>query len=165
MTSADSLEDDFLIDDIVTNEFTEETKELEIIQKKTKKPESGNYVGNSKRKRLGFDDLGIDIEPLPKMNDKTWISLIDALYVDSEKPLFVKTHSKIKILVACSSALRCLDVFKELLNSKIKIAKLFAKHKKIEEQISDLKSVPYLIGVGTPARILKIIESDPGFIF
>ena len=84
------------------------------------------------------------------------------MYQDAPKPLYVKSHTKIKVLVVCSSALRCLEVFKELVHSKIKIAKLFAKHKKVDQQVQELLQTPFLVGVGTPARLLKIMQTDPG---
>jgi protein CMS1 len=79
------------------------------------------------------------------------------------KPLYVKTHTKIKVLILCSNAIRCLQVIKELRKSmpNIMVAKVFAKHMKITDQIEELKARPYLIGVGTAARVTKIMETEP----
>lgn len=41
------------------------------------------------------------------------------------------------------------------------VAKLFAKHMKVEAQVESLKSTSFLVGVGTASRLAKIIETDP----
>lgn len=46
----------------------------------------------------------------------------------------------------------------------VMVAKLFARHIKVHEQITLLKSAPFLVGVGTAGRIAKIIETDPDAI-
>ncbi|KAI9140875.1 U3-containing 90S pre-ribosomal complex subunit-domain containing protein [Paraphysoderma sedebokerense] len=66
------------------------------------------------------------------------------------------------ILVLCSSAIRCMDVIRSLrtLHISAKIGKLFAKHMKIDEQVEFLKKNPVHIAVGTPNRVLKLMEKE-----
>eukprot|EP01018_Ginkgo_biloba_P014516 Gb_37210 [translate_table: standard] len=65
------------------------------------------------------------------------------------------------ILVISSSAVRCVEVLRGLktLTTKCHAAKLFAKHIKIEEQVSMLKGRVNIAG-GTPSRIKKLIDND-----
>lgn len=65
------------------------------------------------------------------------------------------------ILIICSSAVRCVEILRGLktLTTKCHAAKLFAKHIKIEEQVSILKERVNIAG-GTPSRIKKLIEID-----
>ena len=61
-------------------------------------------------------------------------------------------------IIICPSALRCTQVIANLSNKyKCRIAKLFAKHMKVEEQIDALKK-SYPLAVGTPSRINRLIE-------
>uniref|UniRef100_UPI00358DE9EE protein CMSS1 isoform X1 n=2 Tax=Myxine glutinosa TaxID=7769 RepID=UPI00358DE9EE len=63
------------------------------------------------------------------------------------------------VLIVCSSALRCLDVIRNLgaFKERCKITKLFAKHIKMEEQQKFLSSHTVHVGVGTPARITALM--------
>jgi len=63
------------------------------------------------------------------------------------------------LLVICSSALRCLDVIRALreVSPEAKVAKLFAKHLKLEEQEKWLRRI-VKIGVGTPRRVSDLIN-------
>ncbi|KAF6133967.1 hypothetical protein GIB67_040731 [Kingdonia uniflora] len=65
------------------------------------------------------------------------------------------------VLVISTSALRSLELFRSLrpLTAECRAAKLFAKHMKIEEQVSALKS-RVNIASGTPSRINKLIDMD-----
>lgn len=64
------------------------------------------------------------------------------------------------LLIVCASALRSTEIVKELSSKipKCKIAKLFAKHIKTEEQMDLLSKSYYPIAIGTPNRISKLIE-------
>ncbi|XP_077473637.1 protein CMSS1 [Stigmatopora argus] len=66
------------------------------------------------------------------------------------------------LLIVCSSALRVIDLIKQLTTFKgeANVVKLFAKHIKIEEQIKLLQEGVLHIGVGTPARISDLIHKD-----
>ncbi|KAG0147310.1 hypothetical protein CROQUDRAFT_656233 [Cronartium quercuum f. sp. fusiforme G11] len=69
------------------------------------------------------------------------------------------------ILVIASAALRAVDLCRQvkplLPSPKITggVAKLFARHFKLQEHITHLNSALVAIGVGTPNRISKLIES------
>ncbi|KAJ8253481.1 hypothetical protein GJAV_G00213420 [Gymnothorax javanicus] len=66
------------------------------------------------------------------------------------------------LLIICSSALRTIELIKQLTAYKgeAKVIKLFAKHIKVEEQVKLLdKSVTH-IGVGTPGRVRALIERE-----
>lgn len=60
----------------------------------------------------------------------------------------------------CVCVCVCIAIHRVLkpLTDKSKVAKLFAKHFKIEEQIEFLERTPVHIGVGTPNRILALVE-------
>ncbi|XP_063070686.1 protein CMSS1 [Engraulis encrasicolus] len=70
--------------------------------------------------------------------------------------------SSLVIIIACSSALRVLELIKQLavFKGEAKILKLFARHIKVEEQVQLLKKFVSHIGVGTPARIAELIQKD-----
>lgn len=67
----------------------------------------------------------------------------------------------LQVLILASSALRVLEIIRKLVPLKTRIAKLFARHMKVNEQIEALSKGHFRIGVGTPARINKIIEEKP----
>lgn len=63
------------------------------------------------------------------------------------------------IIVVCSSARRSADIINQM--SKLlhcKIAKLFAKHFKIQDQVEILSKQNFPVAVGTPNRLLKLCE-------
>ncbi|KAI7868292.1 U3-containing 90S pre-ribosomal complex subunit-domain containing protein [Spinellus fusiger] len=64
------------------------------------------------------------------------------------------------VLVLTHSAVRAVDLVRSLkeFNETAKIAKLFAKHLKVEEQVTFLKTHPIHIGVGTPNRLNTLLE-------
>ncbi|XP_038155585.1 protein CMSS1 [Cyprinodon tularosa] len=66
------------------------------------------------------------------------------------------------ILIVCSSALRTIDLIKQLtaFKGEAKASKLFAKHIKIEEQVKLLQKGVTHIGVGTPGRISALIDKE-----
>ncbi|XP_026151330.1 protein CMSS1 isoform X2 [Mastacembelus armatus] len=70
--------------------------------------------------------------------------------------------SSVVLLIVCSSALRTIELIKQLTTFKgeAKAVKLFAKHIKIEEQVKLLQKGVTHIGVGTPARISALIEKE-----
>jgi uncharacterized membrane protein YgcG len=63
------------------------------------------------------------------------------------------------VLVVCQSADRALEVIKPLREFKCRIAKLFSKHMKIEEQRDQLAKEVMPIAVGTPNRLQKLVET------
>lgn len=64
------------------------------------------------------------------------------------------------LLVICSSAIRATQIIKSISAKliKCKIAKLFAKHFKVEEQMEMLSKEYFPIALGTPNRVSKLIE-------
>lgn len=70
--------------------------------------------------------------------------------------------SSVVLLVVCSSALRTIELIKQLTSFKgeAKAVKLFAKHIKIEEQVKLLQKGISHIGVGTPGRISALVERE-----
>jgi len=79
------------------------------------------------------------------------------------------SHTKLKIksspamLIISSGGQRAADLLREtkaFRGEQCKCTKLFAKHFKVSEQVKYLKSNIVHLGVGTPNRILKLIEED-----
>ncbi|CAJ1079702.1 protein CMSS1 isoform X2 [Xyrichtys novacula] len=70
--------------------------------------------------------------------------------------------SSVVLLIVCSSALRTIELIKQLTTFKgeAKALKLFAKHIKVEEQVKLLQKGVTHIGVGTPGRISALIEKE-----
>jgi hypothetical protein len=65
----------------------------------------------------------------------------------------------IQILVLCGSALRASKIINRMSGLlRIPLAKLFAKHLKVAEQVEDLAKNSYAAAVGTPNRVLKLLE-------
>jgi hypothetical protein len=64
------------------------------------------------------------------------------------------------ILIICASAIRCTKIIRSISSKipKCKIAKLFAKHMKIDDQMDFLSKSYYPIAIGTPNRISSLIE-------
>jgi hypothetical protein len=158
--NVESLEEDFIVEEIdfSGNESGNESEleaaealeefpadELIVPAKKAKiamdkastKAKDSSKIGNSKRKKLTFDDLAIPLSPLPLLHSHTYTCLLDTLYSSAPKPLYVKSHTNVKVLIVCSSALRCLEVLRDLKKgmSNVRVAKLFARHMKVAEQI------------------------------
>uniref|UniRef100_A0A1A8JBS5 Cms1 ribosomal small subunit homolog n=1 Tax=Nothobranchius kuhntae TaxID=321403 RepID=A0A1A8JBS5_NOTKU len=70
--------------------------------------------------------------------------------------------SSVVVLIVCSSALRTIELIKQLtaFKGEARVVKLFAKHIKIEEQVKLLQKGVTHIGVGTPGRISALIEKE-----
>lgn len=63
------------------------------------------------------------------------------------------------VLVICAGAKRAADVINSISKDmKVKVAKLFAKHFKVQDQMDLLSRNHFPIAVGTPNRINKLIE-------
>ncbi|XP_046701819.1 protein CMSS1 isoform X2 [Silurus meridionalis] len=76
-----------------------------------------------------------------------------------------KQHTQkcqVVLLIVCSSALRTIELIKQLTTFKgdAKVLKLFAKHIKAEDQMKQLSKSVAHIGVGTPGRLSTLIEKD-----
>ncbi|XP_034042062.1 protein CMSS1 isoform X2 [Thalassophryne amazonica] len=70
--------------------------------------------------------------------------------------------SSIVLLIVCSSAVRSIELIKQLMTFKgeAKVMKLFAKHIKVAEQVKLLQKGVTHIGVGTPGRISALIQEE-----
>ena len=62
------------------------------------------------------------------------------------------------VVIVCLSARRCVQVLKELAPFNVRAAKLFAKHITIEEQKKQMESSSFGFAVGTPHRILTLVQ-------
>jgi hypothetical protein len=166
--SADDLDANFVFETVLDSEEELEVRsegsnaedvQVEAVQSaEAAKPKP--KPKKSKLDQVGPESIGIEVLETPELYESTYPVLLDKLYQDQPKPLVVKSHTKIKVLIVCSSALRCLEVIRELKSiPNLKVAKLFSKHMKITEQIEALKKTSYLVGVGTPNRLVKIFES------
>lgn len=86
--------------------------------------------------------------------------------IASYKKIIVKNSMKDKnelgssiVVILCSSAIRATKIIKDLSKClKCRVAKLFAKHLKVHEQIELLSKEYYPVAVATPNRFLKLIE-------
>lgn len=61
-------------------------------------------------------------------------------------------------MLLIASTTRCLEAQKTAKKDGFTVAKLFARHMKLEEQAEDLRKRGSLIGIGTPERILKLAQ-------
>ncbi|KAM6955380.1 protein CMSS1 isoform 2-T2 [Lycodopsis pacificus] len=70
--------------------------------------------------------------------------------------------SSVVLLIVCSSALRAIELIKQMtaFKGEAKAVKLFAKHIKMEEQVKLLQKGVTHIGVGTPGRISALVEKE-----
>ncbi|KAI9310891.1 U3-containing 90S pre-ribosomal complex subunit-domain containing protein [Dichotomocladium elegans] len=67
------------------------------------------------------------------------------------------------VIVVAASAIRAANLataLRPIQGAKTKIAKLFAKHMKVEEQVEFLKRQPIHIAVGTPNRLQLLVEQE-----
>ncbi|XP_058249582.1 protein CMSS1 isoform X2 [Hemibagrus wyckioides] len=76
-----------------------------------------------------------------------------------------KQHTQTRsvvLLIVCSSALRTIELIKQLTTFKgeAKVLKLFAKHIKAEDQVKLLSKSVAHIGVGTPGRLSTLIDKE-----
>lgn len=156
--SADSLEDDFGILEPIKDISEPIAKTVSTKQKVQKTPKAPKNPSDL------LANLGFALTELPPFEMKDYSYLLSKLYQEMPKPLIVKSHTKIKVLIVCSSALRTLEIIKDLKQTRnLAVAKLFARHLKLPEQLEMLKSQTWHVGVGTPDRILKLLthETEP----
>eukprot|EP00041_Stephanoeca_diplocostata_P024261 m.609405 g.609405 ORF g.609405 m.609405 type:complete len:193 (+) comp22489_c0_seq1:808-1386(+) len=73
------------------------------------------------------------------------------------KPPPADTLGAPRVLVLCMSAIRAVDVIRSL-HALNPVGKLFGKHKQLGSQIEYVKSTPFNVAVGTPARVLKLLS-------
>jgi len=71
-----------------------------------------------------------------------------------------KAEKSPMVIIVCTSALRAVAILKEISSLNIRAAKLFAKHMNVSDQVSMLDNNSYPIAVGTPNRLLKLIQME-----
>jgi protein CMS1 len=69
-----------------------------------------------------------------------------------------KSNSSPTVVVVAGSSNRACALIKELSKLKLPCAKLFSRHMKPDQQRDALKKTAYPLGVGTPNRILKLLD-------
>ncbi|KAM4558563.1 protein CMSS1 isoform 2-T2 [Odontesthes bonariensis] len=120
---------------------------------------------SDKRSVIELEELKLQSSSFLSSNDLTH-SL--SSYLKQVCPKWAKIQkqhtekSSVVVLIVCSSALRTIELIKQLTSFKgeAKAVKLFAKHIKIEEQAKLLQKGVTHIGVGTPGRISALIEKE-----
>jgi hypothetical protein len=138
-----------------------------------------------KRKRLGggeLRELGIDIRSASKETQARLLTELAevkfrpnqvAISSCSDSPGFkqrvqgIISKKKLKkfnermspmVVIICMSARRAVQVLKELAPFNVRAVKLFAKHITIEEQKDQMESASFGFAVGTPHRILTLVQ-------
>jgi protein CMS1 len=73
-----------------------------------------------------------------------------------------RSAGELTVLIISPAALGCTSVIQSCpdFNKQCRIAKLFAKHFKVHEQVEALKLQPAAIGAGTPNRLAKLLEVE-----
>lgn len=103
----------------------------------------------------------ITVNDIVEVGDKCPLNMVNSVELSGVKRCLksgnFEAGSPVCIIV-CSSAIRCTQVIANLSNRyKCRIAKLFAKHMKVEEQVELLKK-SFPIAVGTPSRMNRLVE-------
>ncbi|KAM4608374.1 protein CMSS1 isoform 2-T2 [Polymixia lowei] len=114
----------------------------------------------------------VELEEL-KLQDSCFLSSNDlthtlSSYLKEICPKWAKVQkqhtekSSVVLLIVCCSALRTIELIKQLTTFKgeAKVLKLFAKHIKVEEQVKLLQKSITHIGVGTPGRLCALVEKE-----
>ncbi|RUS20075.1 U3-containing 90S pre-ribosomal complex subunit-domain containing protein [Jimgerdemannia flammicorona] len=114
------------------------------------------------------EDAFLDTKPFASPHTiNNFASFIKFGVTSYKKKLVVKPSDDIQrgapvVLILTSSAIRAVDVIRAMteFQKQAKVAKLFAKHLKLEEQIAFLNNTIVNVAVGTPARVMKLIEES-----
>ena len=120
--------------------------------------------------RIVVDASWMKTVPPSAAEPETLPDYLRAIFADSWKRRLTRAPKSSRdgkyspaLVIVCSGAIRCLDVIKQLgefrgeAGKAIRIAKLFARHMKVDQQAEMLKA-PTAICVGTPNRILKLVQ-------
>lgn len=156
--SGDSLEDNFQLEDQIHGDSLEDNclQDGENLQKET--PEGSNTKKAKKAKKpkkeapkITYESLGFQFAELEyKTNSNSYSQLLHKIYLTKPKPLVIKSHSKVKVIIVCANALRVLQVVAELKSKSadIRVIKLFARHLKIADQVAALAGQCFHVAVG-----------------
>lgn len=138
-----------------------------------------SYFEEELEKNLSSIEIG-DLKPdrddwfAYETNKKTNHQNIEefSLYLQNVIPSWEKQKMKLTkkdvkasplLLIVTSSAVRAVELLRntsKFRGEKCHCSKLFAKHMKVNEQIEKLEKNIIHLGVGTPNRILKLIETE-----
>ena len=171
------------LDDNQTNLKKEKKKrkfeELKKAVKLSKSKLAHDDAPSSSSRPTFFDSLKADSTLHQSVEPSDFIEISDSLDANikcdivkailSVLPRFKKmiknrsASSEVKgcplIVIVTLSAIRATEIVKSVSKHlHVKIAKLFAKHIKIQKQIDDLNEYMYPVAIGTPARLNKLIE-------
>ena len=69
-----------------------------------------------------------------------------------------RPQGSLAVLILAQSAVRCVELGKLCAPLGVRVAKLFAKHMSVEEQAALLASGDAVMGIGTPARVARLME-------
>ncbi|KAJ3333127.1 hypothetical protein HDU76_011204 [Blyttiomyces sp. JEL0837] len=167
--SADSLEDDFVLEETQPKKRKRDEKETSVAgpkeedsndqleevvdEKQPKKKKVGKKASPEEKIATLLSGIREWKPPADFPKDRSLKKLIS--YVTAEKP----KDGKSQVIVVSPSAERAITVIPEL--KKLgKIGKLFARHIKIAEHIKLCKTTYFPVSVGTPNRVLKLLEAD-----
>ncbi|KAJ3217444.1 cms1 ribosomal small subunit [Dinochytrium kinnereticum] len=157
MTSADSLEDDFILEPTPKSNKrkVEESEDDQEAANDCAKAPKNDKAKKSKFwkcfRETNFKDAEVD-EFIPEnMPEERSISELSS-FVDS-----IKEDSK-RIIIINPSAERAIAIIPHL-KKTTKIAKLFARHMKIKDQERFLKAKDVDVYIGTPNRIAKLMDT------
>lgn len=159
----------------------------ENVKKKKQKPNDCGGVETEKLPeqptKVGFeeDELANHLLANSPLNDlekreclnqmeckvyKTGKELVEGLqHIEPNwKTLFANRNTEPKgcpaALIVTASAIRAVEMIRELadFHRACRIAKLFSKHFKVQEQLDYLSSHAVCVGIGTPARLSKLVD-------
>ncbi|KAJ3040621.1 cms1 ribosomal small subunit [Rhizophlyctis rosea] len=143
----------------------EDTKEEK--KKKKKKPKKvweDRVTGESVLEEAGVEPHLCEAFTEPH-DDDNLTSFVKTLLPNYEKELTnpsKRAHNgSPRVIIITSSAIRAVNLIRAV-KTLGKCAKLFAKHLKVSEQIAQLKAEKTPIAVGTPNRILKLLQDGEG---
>ncbi|KAJ3196822.1 cms1 ribosomal small subunit [Irineochytrium annulatum] len=172
--SADDLEGNFVLDDDPGNDISADALEGEILEgdavadekpqtKKRKQPTTAGNGAESAQKKAkkkqkpaktlelrstALAKFGLDIADFPESGEDTITDYVKDTTLRGKK-----------IIIVTASAERAI-----FLNPKLKpfgtVAKLFARHMKLKEQIENLRSKNFQICIGTPNRLARLVSED-----
>lgn len=102
------------------------------------------------------------------LEDRAFLKTISSISFDNINTIVnhvkpIAKTSGCSVLILCSSALECIAVIKDASckTKGLRMAKCFARHLKISEQLDLLRKETHSAAVGTPGRVLSILTTEP----
>lgn len=100
-----------------------------------------------------------DPKNTPKKYERSIVTFLKNGVLPSTKRLKKWKHTKSPmVLIMCISARRAVSILKDLSSLNVRVAKLFAKHMNVSDQVAMLDQNSYGVAVCTPNRCLKLLE-------